>query len=209
MSNGTQLWQNPSAIMTFADGDPNEIPWVIGPPGTEEIEISPYSSEWPDWFAASKAAIAAALPGKALKIEHVGSTAVPLLAAKPIIDIDLIVTNPEDENDYVPPLAALGYALTVRERSWYQHRMLRHAKPRINLHVFGPNCPEHLRHLLFRDWLREHPEDRDLYVRAKEEARIGVHNVQDYNRQKQSVIRSIYQKIFESRGWASAVEPLQ
>ncbi|HHR3935051.1 MULTISPECIES: GrpB family protein [Gammaproteobacteria] len=79
--------------------------------------------------------------------DHVGSTAVEGLAAKPIIDIDLIVENPEDEASYLLALEALGYELTIREPSWYQHRMLKLHHPMVNLHVFGKDCPEYYRHL--------------------------------------------------------------
>ena len=197
-------WPPPSAITTFADGDPDEDPWVAGAPPVEAIEIAAYSPEWPLLFEASRTSILQALAGVALHVEHIGSTAVPGLAAKPIIDIDLIVDDPIREETYAPALAAFGYVLTIRERTWYQHRMLRHERPRTNLHVFGRSCPEHARHILFRDWLRTHPEDRARYVRAKDEARIGVTHVWDYNRNKQAVIRDIYQAIFASRGWGAA-----
>jgi hypothetical protein len=84
-------WPPPAAIATFADGDPAENGWVSDAPPVEAIEIAAYSPEWPVLFEASKELIVRALPGVALKIEHVGSTAVPNLAAKPIIDMDLIV----------------------------------------------------------------------------------------------------------------------
>lgn len=201
MAYGMEDWPAPSAITTFADGDPGENPWVAGAPPQEAIEIAAYSPAWPALFEASKESIARALPGVALHIEHVGSTAVPGLAAKPIVDMDLIVEDPTREEIYAPALAALGYGLIVRERTWYQHRMLRRDRPRINLHVFGRACPEHARHVLFRDWLRTHPQDCARYARAKHEASLGVANVQDYNRNKQAVVRDIYRTIFASRGW--------
>ncbi|WP_416776658.1 GrpB family protein [Xenorhabdus budapestensis] len=102
-----------------------------------------------------------------MNIEHVGSTAVPGMVAKPVIDIDLIVEDPTQEEKYVPALERLGYDLTVREPNFYQHRCLRLAKPRVNLHVFGLDFPEHIRHIWFRDWLREHPEDCERYIAAK------------------------------------------
>jgi GrpB-like predicted nucleotidyltransferase (UPF0157 family) len=143
------------------------------------------------------------LYSQAVWAKLVGSTAVPNLAAKPIIDMDLIVDDPTREETYVPALAALGYVLTIRERTWYEHRMLRHDRPRINLHVLGRNCPEYARHILFRDWLRTHPEDCARYTRVKEEARIGVTNVRDYNRNKEAIVRDIYATIFDSRGWGA------
>ena len=93
--------------------------------------------------------------------------------------------------------------LTIRERTWYEHRMLRHDRPRINLHVFGRNCAEHARHILFRDCLRAHPEDCAQYTRVKGEARIGVTDVRVDNRNKEAVVRDIYATIFDSRGWGA------
>ncbi|NHO31845.1 GrpB family protein [Acetobacter fallax] len=202
MDAGRHGWPKPSAVMTFENGDPDENPWVAGKPVQEDIRIENYSPEWPACFETSRRIIAEVLPGIALHIEHVGSTAVPMLAAKPVIDIDLIVSDPDREDGYIPRLTASGYVLTVRERSWYQHRMLRYGHPRINLHVFGPECPEHFRHVLFRDWLCDHPEDRARYTAAKEEAKISVANAYDYNMKKQKTVREIYHKIFVSRGWS-------
>jgi hypothetical protein len=116
MADSMEDWPPPAAITTFADGDPAEDPWVCGAPSVEAIEIAAYSSEWPVLFEASKKLIAQALPGVALNIEHVG---VPNLAAKPIVDMDLIVDDPTREETYVPALADLGYVLTIRERTWY------------------------------------------------------------------------------------------
>jgi GrpB-like predicted nucleotidyltransferase (UPF0157 family) len=195
---------NPTAIITFKIGDPAEDPWISGRPKIEGIYIEEYSPEWPRLFEPSKCLIAKALPEVALNIEHVGSTAVPGLFAKPVIDIDLIVGDPDREEDYVPALYAFGYVLTVRERSWYQHRMLRLDIPRANLHVFGPDCPEHIRHVLFRDWLCGHPEDRARYADVKLKAKDGVDNVRDYNLRKQAVVREIYRRIFQHRGWIEA-----
>lgn len=201
MENADMESMKASEIMTFHEGDPNENPWVESEPRKEDIAVVAYSSGWSRAFEILRNTIATELGEVALTIEHVGSTAVPALPAKPVIDIDLIVTDPESEGAYVPSLKALGFELTVRERTWYRHRMLRLDHPRVNLHVFGPDCPEHLRHLLFRDWLLEHPEDRQRYADAKLAAKHGVDNAHDYNQKKQAVVRGIYQKIFESRGW--------
>lgn len=187
-------------ITTFEDGDPNENPWVAGQPKEELIEVQAYDANWPVLYQRLSQDILGALGNKALTIAHVGSTAVVGLPAKPVIDIDVLVADPEQEEDYVPALEALGYALSIRERSWYQHRMLRQEEPRVNLHVFGPDCPEHIRHILFRDWLGTHPEDLQRYADAKTQAKEGVNNVRDYNQRKQAVVRDIYRKIFESQG---------
>ncbi|MBB5867108.1 GrpB-like predicted nucleotidyltransferase (UPF0157 family) [Allocatelliglobosispora scoriae] len=131
------------------------------------IVIGPYDPAWPARYAAEQARIRDAVGDRALAIEHVGSTAVPGLAAKDRLDIDLIVADPADEDSYVPALAAAGYALRTREPDWYEHRCLWNAGHTVNLHVFGPDCDEHLRHLVFRDRLREHPEERERYEAAK------------------------------------------
>lgn len=196
-------WPPPAAIRHFAAGDPGENPFVRGVPEADPVEIVAYSPEWPSTFELERELIARALRDVALKIEHVGSTAVPSLAAKPVVDIDLIVDDPALESAYAPALAPLGYALTIRENGWYGHRMLRKERPRINLHVFGRRCPEHFRHLLFRDWLRANPDDRARYERAKAAAGVGARDVSDYNSRKQDVVRGIYGAIFRSRGWTS------
>ena len=186
-------------IIVFEEGDPDENPWISGSPTIENIVVESYSPFWVDEFNKQQENIATALADISVKIEHVGSTAVPGLHAKPVIDIDLIVDDPGRETDYVPALSRIGYTLTIREPSWYQHRMLRLAEPRVNLHVFGRNCPEHIRHLLFRDWLRAHPADRQLYADAKSIAADGVDTAHAYNMNKQAVVRDIYQKIFRAR----------
>ncbi|MEX6315785.1 GrpB family protein [Providencia manganoxydans] len=186
-----------SKIMTFEEGDSSENPWVEGAPQKEKIEVVEYNPEWPSLFIKQKSRIQNALGSVVISINHVGSTAVPGLPAKPVIDIDLIVAHPENEQLYVPLLEELGYQLTIREPSWYQHRMLRLEQPRVNLHIFALDCPEHIRHILFRDWLVSHPEDKELYQNVKKEALISVDNVQSYNQNKQVVIRDIYNRILE------------
>lgn len=188
---------DPQQITEFAAGDPNENPWVEGQPQLESIALSAHDPIWPLWYEQIRAQVVTALANQVLSMTHVGSTAVPDLAAKPVIDIDMIVADPQDEASYVPRLTRLGYRLTIREPSWYQHRMLRLDRPRVNLHVFAPNCPEHIRHLLFRDWLITHTDDRQRYAAVKQRALDGVDTVQAYNLNKQAVIRDIYQNIFK------------
>jgi GrpB-like predicted nucleotidyltransferase (UPF0157 family) len=134
---------------------------------TQPIVISPYDPDWPARYAVEDKRIRAALGPLALAVEHVGSTAVPGLPAKDRIDVDLIVADPADESAYVPALAAVGYTLRTREPHWYEHRCLWTDDHDVSVHVFGPDCDEHLRHLVFRDWLRTHPEDRQAYAAAK------------------------------------------
>ncbi|WP_419677589.1 GrpB family protein [Aliarcobacter lanthieri] len=191
------LLKEANKIMIFEEGDPNENPWVLGQPKIENIEVTDYNPDWAIQFNLIKNNLDIALADKALSIEHIGSTAVPGLSAKPVIDIDVIISDPEDEDSYVSSLVEIGYTLTVRERSWYQHRMFRHELPRINLHIFGPNCPEYIRHILFRDWLCQNNEDRKLYCEAKMKAQDSVNTAQAYNIKKQAIVLEIYSKIFK------------
>ena len=131
------------------------------------ILIRDYDPQWPDQFRHEADKIRTALGPRALQVEHTGSTSVPGLAAKPIIDVLLVVANSADEEGYAPPLERAGYALRIREPDWFQHRMFKRTEPEVNLHVFSSGCPEIGRMLLFRDWLRINASDRDLYARTK------------------------------------------
>jgi GrpB-like predicted nucleotidyltransferase (UPF0157 family) len=188
-------------ITRHTDPDPDEDPWVLGPPPPENVVLVPYDPGWPARFQALAADIRGVLGDAALDVEHVGSTSVEGLAAKDVIDIDLTVADPRDEERYVPALAELGYLLIIREPSWHEHRCLRLAEPRVNLHVFGPDCPENIRHRMFRDWLRDNADDRVRYEEAKRAAAVpGGGHVMDYNRRKQDVIREIYDRLFRAAG---------
>lgn len=189
-----------TAITKHYEPLPDENPWVHGRPPVENIEVVQYDPDWPDIFKELECGIRATLGDTALSIEHVGSTAVPGLAAKPVIDIDLTVADPTEETSYVPQLEGLGYDLYIREPSWHEHRCFRLVTPRVNLHVFGPDCPEVIRHVMFREWLKSHPDDLKLYERSKLEALSGVSNVTEYNLRKQPVIREIYDRMFKAMG---------
>ena len=157
-----------------------------------EITLVEYDCAWPERYCALDQDIRRALGGAALQIEHVGSTSVPGLAAKPIIDIVLAVADSAQEDAYVPPLEAAGYALRVREPDWYEHRMLRGDGKDVNLHVFSAGCPEVERMLRFRDRLRSNAADRELYAAAKRElAARDWRHVQDYADAKTDVIDEI------------------
>ncbi|MGZ4298599.1 MAG: GrpB family protein [Solirubrobacteraceae bacterium] len=156
------------------------------------IELSDYDPAWAATFRGQAVRIHDALGRRANRIEHVGSTAVPDLPAKPIIDIVLEVPDAADEDAYVPELATLGYVLRIREPVWFEHRLLRGHRPRVNLHVFGAGCPETDRMVRFRDWLRANPADRDVYAAAKRElaAREWTY-LQQYADTKTDVIAAI------------------
>jgi GrpB-like predicted nucleotidyltransferase (UPF0157 family) len=136
-------------------------------PLSSRIQIVEYDPRWPELFKREAHRIRAALGRRVLRIEHTGSTSVPGLAAKPIVDILLVVADSADEDTYLPALEAAGYILHIREIDWYQHRMFRGPDTEINLHVFSSDCSEIDRMLMFRDWLRSNAADRDLYARTK------------------------------------------
>jgi GrpB-like predicted nucleotidyltransferase (UPF0157 family) len=161
----------------------------------QEIVVADYDPQWPRWFEQAADRIRSALGEAALELHHVGSTSVPGLAAKPLIDIDLVVPDTTDEDAYVPKLEPLGYVLRVREPDWFEHRLLRGYDPPVNLHVFPPDCEEVERMLVLRDWLRAHDDDRELYERTKRElASQEWKYVQNYADAKSAVVGKILAK---------------
>ncbi len=169
----------------------------VGPlqPLTGPIELADYNPAWPEWFQREAGRIRGALGDRALMLEHVGSTAVPGLAAKPRIDILLVVQDSADEADYVPLLEAAGYRLEIREPNWYEHRMLKGPDTDINLHVFSCDCEEIERMLLFRDRLRSSRADRELYERTKRElAKKKWKYGQNYADAKTGVVQEILKR---------------
>jgi GrpB-like predicted nucleotidyltransferase (UPF0157 family) len=156
------------------------------------IDLAEYDPEWPRLYEREAARIGAALGPKALRIEHVGSTSVPGLAAKPLIDIVLVVADTRDEASYVPPLEAAGYVLRIREPDWFEHRLFKGPDTNVNVHTFSEGCEEVDRMVGFRDWLRTHDDDRDLYLAAKRElAQREWKYVQNYADAKSAVVRDI------------------
>lgn len=196
-------------IVTFAETPaPDGVsPWVAGAEPPQHVDIAPWSPAWPETFRGLSARIREALGWRALEIHHVGSTSVPGLAAKPIVDIDLIVADPDDEDAYVPPLEDAGFALRIREPWWQRHRMLRGEEPMCNVHVFGWDSPEPIRHRLFRGWLAGEADDRALYEQTKRDAarhaNAGPGLVSEYNARKQRVIHEIYARAFAAMGLTS------
>jgi len=160
-----------------------------------KIVLADYDPMWPALFALEKERISSALGAKALSIEHVGSTSIPGLPAKPIIDILLVVENSVDEQSYLPALEAAGYVLRIREPDWHEHRLFKGPDTNVNLHVFSKGDDEIERMLIFRDWLRENPADRDFYLRTKQElAEKNWNYVQNYADAKSKVVLSIIER---------------
>ncbi len=161
-------------------------------PHNATIVLADYDPRWPKTFQAEQQRIAAALGEAAVRVEHVGSTSVPGLVAKPIIDMLLVVADSADEGSYVPALEAAGYRLRIREPEWFEHRMFKGPDADINLHVFSAGASEIDRMLTFRDWLRSHGDDRDLYAAVKRDlASREWRHVQHYADEKTAVVEEI------------------
>ncbi|WP_218132330.1 GrpB family protein [Nitrosomonas sp. Nm33] len=121
----------------------NEV--LIGGIEKREIVIVDYDPLWPNKFLEHKKRIEVALKGRFILIEHIGSTSVPQLAAKPIIDIIIVVEDSSNEATYLPALLDAGYVLRVREPEWHQHRMVRTPERDVHAHIFSLGCPGRLK----------------------------------------------------------------
>jgi GrpB-like predicted nucleotidyltransferase (UPF0157 family) len=137
---------------------------LIGGREKVAITIADPDPEWPRRFESERVRVQRALGDVARRIEHIGSTAVPGLAAKPIVDVLVTVAEPDDEAAYGPALTAAGYVLRVREP---RHRMFRTPQRDVHVHVWADDSPEAGRYLAFRDRLRASPEDRAAYEQLK------------------------------------------
>ncbi len=158
----------------------------------DTVALAEYDPAWPDLYLREAERIRTALGTSALAVHHVGSTSVPGLPAKPVIDIVLTVSDSADEAAYVPALKEAGYVLRIREPDWYDHRLLEGPDTDVNLHVFSEGCPETDAMLAFRDRLRADDAERDRYARAKRElADRRWRYVQDYADAKSDVVRGI------------------
>lgn len=165
---------------------------LIGGIEKRKIEIVDYDPRWPGLFQKHAQVLARALGKNALTIEHVGSTSVPGLAAKAIVDIDVLVEDSGDEAAYLPALIQAGYVLRVREPGWHRHRMVRTPELDVHVHVFSAGCVEVARHLAFRDWLTSHPADRLLYEGVKRTlAREDWSDMNAYAAAKSEVVKQI------------------
>jgi GrpB-like predicted nucleotidyltransferase (UPF0157 family) len=161
-------------------------------PHNAPITLAEYDPRWPALFVREAARIRAVLSDVAVRIEHLGSTSVPGLAAKPIIDIMLAVPDSADEQAYVPALEAAGYVLLIREPDWFEHRLFNGPDTNINLHVFTVGAAEIDRMLLFRDRLRADDADRDAYLQVKRDLAMRTwRHVQQYADSKSAIIQQI------------------
>jgi GrpB-like predicted nucleotidyltransferase (UPF0157 family) len=167
---------------------------TVGDPSynTRRVEILDYDPEWPRLYEREETRIREALGDRVLRLEHVGSTSVPGLPAKPVIDIVLEVRDSTDEQAYVPSLEAAGYRLQIREPDWFEHRLFKGPDTNVNLHVFSEGCDEVHAMIRFRDRLRGDGGERELYASAKRElAAREWKYVQQYADAKTAVVREI------------------
>jgi GrpB-like predicted nucleotidyltransferase (UPF0157 family) len=156
------------------------------------IELRDYDPRWVALYEREAGRIRAALGERVVRLEQVGSTSVPGLIAKPIIDIALEVPDSADEAAYVPDLEAAGYVLRIREPEWFQHRLFKGSDTDINLHTFSAQCSEVDRMVRFRDWLRTDSGDRELYARVKRQlAARDWKYMQQYADAKTAVVKEI------------------
>lgn len=142
---------------------------LIGGAEKREIKLVDFDPDWRKKFETHARVIAGVLGGSALRVEHIGSTSVPALAAKPIIDILVVVPDSRNESAYLPQLEAAGYVLRVREPDWNEHRMFRTPQKDVHIHIYSAGCPEIQRNLTFRDRLRRNIADRRRYEQTKRE----------------------------------------
>lgn len=159
---------------------------------TRPIEIHEYDLEWPRLYAREEGRIRSVLGDRVVRIEHAGSTSVPGLPAKPIVDIVLEVPDSGDEPSYVPDMEAAGYRVVICEPEWYEHRVFKGHDTNVNLHTFTAGCEEVDRMLRFRDHLRASAADRELYASTKRE--LAAHDwkyVQQYADAKTAVVQEI------------------
>jgi GrpB-like predicted nucleotidyltransferase (UPF0157 family) len=157
------------------------------------VTVIDYDPTWPTAYARHHARIEQAIGDRIRLIEHVGSTAVPGLAAKPIIDVVVVVDDPEDEASYLDDLVRAGYEVHVREPG---HRCFRFTGAETaNVHCYAPRSVEIRRYLALRDWLRAHADDRAWYEATKRDlAQREWKDVNYYAEAKGPVIRAILRR---------------
>jgi GrpB-like predicted nucleotidyltransferase (UPF0157 family) len=159
---------------------------------TSTIYLAPSDPSWTKQFSLHASTIRDALSERVLLLEHVGSTSVPGLSAKPVIDMVLAVANAADESAYVPLLEARGFTLKIREPDWFEHRLLKAPDFAGNLHVFSIGCEEIDCMLTFRNWLRTHDDDRRVYEATKRQLAAQTWtDTQHYADAKSEVIQEI------------------
>ena len=170
---------------------------ILGERDGSSVRIVEYDPAWPARFADERERIASALGPIARRIDHVGSTSVPGLAAKPVVDIQVAVDDPDDDAALVVPLTRAGYVLRVIEP---EHRMFRSPQRDVHVHVWESGSDHERRHLLFRDWLRESADDRALYESVKRQ--LAGREWQDSNDYAQAKSDVVVEIMTRAESWA-------
>lgn len=170
-----------------------EKAYVNGAPvHNDVIHLEEYNDEWPRLFQREKKRLQNLLGKEAVQIEHIGSTSVPGLCAKPIIDILLVVEDTEKEDCYVPALLGAGYVLKIYEPEFEHHHMFKGPDTDINLHVYPVGSQEIIKYIRFRDYMRRNKDAMKLYADTKRElAKRKWKYVQNYADAKSEVVTKI------------------
>lgn len=185
----------------YAPNADRSIPVNTPTPLDGPVVLVPYDPSWPAMYEAEAAYVRQALGEKVLVLEHIGSTSVPGLLAKPCIDMVLGVADAANEDAYAPELDAAGFVLRIRQPEWNEHRVFKSERVNINLHVWSADSSEIARHINFRDWLRTNPEDMARYATAKQEIASGdFATMPEYADAKNDVIREIEARIDAAYG---------
>jgi len=165
---------------------------------SEPGPLHEHQTSWATDYEKIRDLVRLAIPDQVLRIQHVGSTAVAGLVAKPIIDVDLTIPSVDDEGSYLPRLEAVGFRLIFRDpMAGDSHRQLTFAVPNTNLHVWNPNAVEPQRHELFLRWLKSNGDDRRLYAAAKQAA-ARTDGTRRYNDVKAATVYEIYERAFRA-----------
>ena len=168
---------------------------------TKKVFVTPYDPKWKDSFALLKHRVENVLGDTAISIEHVGSTSVEGLSAKPIIDLDIVIEDYSILNEAIKRLSKIGYVhegnLEIEGREAFDY-IGEESLPKHHLYVCPKNSKELVRHIAFHDFLRNNPEAVAEYSRVKEEAaRLYPNDIDGYMQYKSPCIEKFYEKIFK------------
>ncbi|MFE1167284.1 GrpB family protein [Nocardiopsis sp. NPDC058789] len=163
------------------------------------VRLSEPDPKWPYLFRQEESRVRSALGDRVLSLDHVGSTSVPGLAAKPCVDLLMVVADSADEPAYLPDLEKAGYSLVIAEPDWFEHRVLKGPSVNLNLHVFSEGCEEVDRMRLFRDYLTADAGARERYTAVKRDLSERTwKRIQDYADAKSDIVLEL---LAEAEAW--------